>query len=477
MLKNRALQKQSRLKMSKFLSRATPFLLLLLSSNIYAENILLSDAEALTIDAKIYAESYGVPLDEAARRLLIMHTSQDQVEKISLSNQEKISGMYFSNGKDFALNVNVVGDNGQTNTVLTKKPERILFYNKDNRRSIRERNGLLDREVDVTEKIMITGVSVPVKFNKNHVNTKNDRQRNIDKNISYLRSILPDLEMILDDEENGVSLVYVKKETPETKSIVQNILKTPVSVIEIPTGIQPTMTRGGSVLRRVSDSALHCMTGFVGRIQDTSGVLRDWGVITAGHCITGTNLKYTDKDGTSYPIAPYSSGTVRNDSLMDLAFLKSSTTAGQQAVAEFYADSTTNRRNLTAKRTRTSTTVKSSTIKGSFICHLGQTSRTNQTLVQSCGEVTSISGANHNGGNTYVVVSNTQSGAGTIRTTGSGTLKCVRGDSGGPWFALTTAYGIQSACSWTDSTESIAKTVIYTSVDYIPSIGAALVFK
>lgn len=204
------------------------------------------------------------------------------------------------------------------------------------------------------------------------------------------------------------------------------------------------------------------------------------GVITAGHCIDPNvplNYKDKDKDGTQYAISPVA-GMYRDDTGMDLAFMKAGTTTTQQAVPEFYADATSPARALTGKRNRTSTAVKSGTVKGSYVCHLGQTSPTNPALMQSCGEVISITGANHHpGGNTYVVVTNTQSGAGTNHTSGLGTLRCVRGDSGGPWFALNVAFGIQSACSWKDTGETITNTVIYTSVDYLADIGAQLVYQ
>ncbi|KQE06144.1 hypothetical protein APD35_14255 [Acinetobacter pittii] len=62
-------------------------------------------------------------------------------------------------------------------------------------------------------------------------------------------------------------------------------------------------------------------------------------------------------------------------------------------------------------------------------------------------------------------------------TSGLGTLRCFRGDSGGPWFALNVAFGIQSACSWKDAGETVTNTVIYTSVDYLADIGAQLVYQ
>jgi hypothetical protein len=85
---------------------------------------------------------------------------------------------------------------------------------------------------------------------------------------------------------------------------------------------------------------------------------------------------------------------------------------------------------------------------GLFLCHLGQQTLNSSAVVQSCGEVatttalrSSTGSATFTGGS-FVVVRNTQSGAGTFAITGSGTLLCFQGDSGGPWFAGTAALGV-----------------------------------
>lgn len=61
-------------------------------------------------------------------------------------------------------------------------------------------------------------------------------------------------------------------------------------------------------------------------------------------------------------------------------------------------------------------------------------------------------------------------------TTGQGSLHSYSGDSGGPWFALTTGHGIMHACFWKgqDSTSPVDIS-IYTSLDYLNSIGASIV--
>lgn len=59
-----------------------------------------------------------------------------------------------------------------------------------------------------------------------------------------------------------------------------------------------------------------------------------------------------------------------------------------------------------------------------------------------------------------------------------GTLRCVAGDSGGPWFAYTTGYGVQSGCGWVNKeTQKQATVTVITSLDYANLVGATLVTK
>lgn len=60
---------------------------------------------------------------------------------------------------------------------------------------------------------------------------------------------------------------------------------------------------------------------------------------------------------------------------------------------------------------------------------------------------------------------------------GVGKLRCVRGDSASPWFTLNVAFGIALACSWMEQTETVTRTVIYTSEDSLADIGAQLVYQ
>lgn len=439
---------------------------------------LMNEAETLAMDAKNYAASYNVSTDEAMRRLLIMHGTGEQLTGLQESYGNKLSGIYFDNTQNFGLNIKIKGGYSQPKfTRLEKKPvlniRKLKSINPEERKLVRSANNLTETEVEAAYTILEKGASSPVTVTYNAPNTKKERNNSIFGHQHLAKKRFPAIEMVLDDEQTGNVLVYVNSLKAVQQGELEKIFKTKVDLIEIPGGIQATKTRGGSWLVKSSDLSNYCMTAFTAKRISTG----ELGVITAGHCIKAdTPLSYKDKDGTQYAISPVS-GMYINDTSMDLAFMKAGTTTAQQAVPQFYADSTSTPRALTGKRYRASTDVKTSTVKGSYICHLGQTSNTNSALVQSCGEVTSITGANHNGGNTYVVVSNTQSGAGTDHTSGLGTLRCVPGDSGGPWFALNVAFGVQSACSWKDADKTIARTVIYTSVDFLADIGAQLVYQ
>ena len=155
-------------------------------------------------------------------------------------------------------------------------------------------------------------------------------------------------------------------------------------------------------------------------------------------------------------------------------------------VGQFFADTASPARAVTSTRSRTSTNAASGgtsttvgTTTGSFVCHLGQDSAGSGYFVQSCGEVVSTNGSKTSSplaGGTYVVVRNTQTGAGSVTTSGTGTLKCFPGDSGGPVFANTTAFGIMSACSWKNNvTGGTVSYALYTSVDFFSNIGVTIV--
>ena len=433
----------------------------------------LDQSEALALDAKIYAANYGVSQEEALRRLLIMLDTGDEIASIEQQEGSRLAGVYFDNGSQFGLKVRVVGDNVPPSKRIVRKAYKLQIKadkiaRRAERKALRARYKLSDSDVEAAETAIQTDTVAEVSFLPKGRMRKAEREQQVSAKIAALKQRIPSFQMAYDDEQTEETVVYVKADDGTAKREAEAAFGTPVRIVVIPTGLQQTAVRGGSLLRRVSDDNWYCMTAFAAKRTSTGAL----GVLTAGHCIDGTALKYVDVDGTRINNIAAVSGMAQNNATMDIAFLSNAT-----AVAEFYADTTTTPRGLTATRSRASTTTKAGTVKGSFVCHLGQTSSSASTLIQSCGEVTSTSGAGALGGSTFVVVSNTQSGAGTALTSGQGTLRCSRGDSGGPVFAGTIAFGIQSACAWNDAAETITNILVYTSIDYASSIGATIVFK
>lgn len=63
----------------------------------------------MATDAQHYARNYGVSLEEAKRRLLIMANSGPEIEALEQEFKGKIAGIYFDNRGEFKLRVRTVG--------------------------------------------------------------------------------------------------------------------------------------------------------------------------------------------------------------------------------------------------------------------------------------------------------------------------------------------------------------------------------
>lgn len=466
-----------------------PLLLIsVLSVHTFANDTnIVAEAEALAIDAKFYAASYGVPYDEAVRRLILMHGANTTISNIRNDVKNNLQGIYFDNSKnDFGLKVNVASYPQNIPKVLSIKPQssqvvQRILSNTGNT-ALRKQFNVSDTDIRTVANQYSQPLTAAISFNKQIYKTKDERLKNISSKRQQLKTALPNLTLVYDDEKTGGAKVYVKSDNGNSKQVAERILNVPVDVIVVPYSSR-VATRGGSPLLATAPASVKgqiaCFSGFIGK---RNGVL---GIITAGHCASVgqfSQYEYSDRDGTKYIIPllsasqPITSGW-RDDSVADLGFLPAGTSSAQAAKAEFYADSSVNYRKLTATKSRSGTAWDNGTVNGAYICHLGKTGEYATTLTQSCGEVDSINGSNMDGnGNTFVIVKNTNGNAGHPHTTGQGSLRCYHGDSGSPWFALTTGYGIMHGCAWQGADSSTPVTIAtYTSLDYLNSIGTTIV--
>lgn len=444
----------------------------------------LDTAEALAVDAKIYAAAYGVPVDEAIRRLSVMTGFGPETAAETGAEGADFAGAYFDNASaEFGLMVRskrsgnaekLLVRRGKAGPSKAQKEQR-----RAERRALRSKAGISDGEVEAAEDILASDLPVKVKKKGGAANSLRELKAELQSNADKLRSV-PGLQTTYVDQKTGeIVLMVAGSDSSAARAAASAFLKAPFRIDLVPGKFKDVSIRGGDFT--VEQSRQYCMTAFAARRTSDSKT----GVVTAGHCASPNPISIRDDNGSLYTLTQ--SGIVNNGTTMDLMFLSGTPTG----VAQFYYDNSGYVRSVTGTRSRASTTdgngtyTAASTVPGSFICHLGQKTLGSSIKAQSCGEVISVDGNRSTGamtGGNYVIVRNTQSGAGTIRTSGTGTLICFEGDSGGPVFANTIAYGVTSACLWANNATSspadgTALYLMYTSVDYFPSIGVSILVQ
>lgn len=469
---------------------------------VTGEPQVVDEAEALAMDAKIYAESYGVPFDEALNRMTTMIYGGQGVASATNAEGSDLGGKYFDNGADFGLVVRSKAPKSERSVSFT--PQTKENYGRLNAAAKRERNearkafrqklALNDAQISKAEDALSKSHQLKVKFQKADVTVEE-----MNKAVQALRQeggTIEGFNVAFANERDGVVNVILDREVPESsKAKIRNIAKIPVIFEVLAGGMQPVANiRGGSKLYTSStstgSSARYCMSAFGARhnTAKTSSGAAITGLVTAAHCTSVSNI--IADDGTNYSVTLGAQMDDRGGTnKADLRFIYNANN-NPVGVGQFYFDGTTSVRNVTGTRTRSGTNIGggtpdtvSGTTTGSFVCHLGQTGSGSSNSIQSCGEVISINasqsstgtGATQSGGY-FVMLRNTQSGAGTVRSSGTGTLRCYQGDSGGPFFAGTVAFGVLSSCGWSGAVNSdTARYAMYKSTDYFTDLGVTII--
>lgn len=473
-----------------------------------APGAVLDEAEALAVDAKLYAAEYGVTFDEAVQRLTTMIYGTGAVSEAASAEGTDLAGRYFDNNSaEFGL------------VVATKKaqraPKTVSFtprtkenYGRLTAESRKARNEqrkearriakLSEAEVAKAEDVLGKPASLKVRYNVGKAHNLLELTQSVDTLVAKKGSI-PGFQLAFVDEiESNVKVMTTARLTDAQQREVRQLVKVPVEFEFLATPIrQVANMRGGSKLYNssaaTSSSRRECMTAFGVRhntITTSTGAAMT-GMVTAAHCNTATNV--IADDGRNYTITHGQVDDTRglnNIGETDISFVHGANN-NPAGLGTFYYDGTTNLRAVSGTQSRGGTAVGSGTWNqvtgtavGSYICHVGQTSPGSTTNMQSCGEVISVNAdqsedgtvVNQTGGY-FVMVRNTSSGKGTVLgSTGSGTLRCHYGDSGGPWFAGTVAYGVMSACHWSDADNgNRAAFSLYTSLDYLNWIGSTII--
>lgn len=377
-----------------------------------------SQQETITVDllenAQSYAADYGVPVEEALRRLQVQGALAETLAAIETATRDRFAGAWLEHTPAFRLVVRLTGS---------------------------------DKELPNEARSLVAQSAVPIEWISGAQAPLSQLVDKLAMAPASLRTRYSQLAGVDIDVKSGEVVLFIEqqdgaKAAQDATAVTiqreaQELLGLPVrvEVVDAPAG--DGHTRGGAHLTS-------CTSGFVVRHPATGTT----GYITAGHC--GNTQTYFEYGGVSYASTFISE--IR-DADQDVQWH----TTSHPEYPHFYADSTTSYRLLQAQLNR------SGQVIGGFVCHRGKTTG------YSCGTIASKTfqptWANACFGVTCASV--------WIRVQGAN-LKCYPGDSGGPWFLNNTAYGIYKGQSSSGPAVGNCNWAVYSAADYF---GIPLLFN
>ena len=365
----------------------------------------LSRADAIRQDAAVYAAQHQVSLAEAVRRLRVQEASVPGTDRIGAEFRDRLAGISIEHAPEYRIVVLLTG--------VEPVADRMLH---------------------------VAGSDVPVVFRTGALATHAEAIAALRRHLIDLRAELPGARGAGYDQRTGEVVLLVRSADAEKFGVAairaraEQVGGVPVRV-EINDLRESNMDVGGGGLvdgvNPVDGRRYRCTTGFV----VTEGT-RD-AIATAAHC--PDDLIYRDAEGDAIPL-PFAEqfGVGYQDVQINLS-------PGAEPPL-FYSD-----RKAGSLRKLSSWRNLASTRAGDFVCHWGESSG------YSCAEVQLTDYAPPGtlcGGPcepTWVTVP------------GPG---CMPGDSGGPVFSGTTAFGIAKGINRTQS--GACNFYYYMSTDYLP---------
>jgi hypothetical protein len=364
-----------------------------------------SPAEALAQDAAEYARLESVSLDEALRRLRFQEASIAKIDALRAEFMDRLAGLVIQHHPDYRIIVLLTGNDW------------------------------------VQDRFIAAGGSiVPVNFRTGAAVTHQQLVDALEQHQMEMRAILSRPQGMGVDERTGEIVVLSRASDVEGEQLAEKqqqlaaIAGVPVRIRTLDDVDVDLSVEGGSRVAGIDarDGRRYaCTTGFV--VTD----LARTGIVTAAHC--PDNLIYYGPDGAQVPLSFVGEwGALTRDVQVHV-------TADPQK-PEFYVDKDRRRiRPLTGARSR------SSTRAGDIVCHRGESSGYSCSLV----ELLDFAPPGSLCGGPCEPVWVTVAGP-----------SCHSGDSGGPIFAGTTAFGIVKGASYKRNGE--CSFYFYMSIDYLP---------
>lgn len=367
---------------------------------------LLTRAEAIDQDAAVYAKQHQVPISEAVRRLRIQEATVPEMDKIATEFADRLAGISIEDAPQYRIVVLLTGTEPVSDRTLR-----------------------------------VAGSTVQVVFRTGALTTHAQAIAALRRHLIDLRSELPGARGAGYDQRTGEIVLLVRHEDAERFGVAairaraEQVGGVPVRV-EINDLHEANMSvAGGGLVDGINPTdgrRYRCTSGFV--VTDGTKTA----LATAAHC--ADELTYRDPDGSALPLPLESQfGAAYQDVQINLT--------PASAEPDFYSDRKNDQlRKLTSWRNVASTRA------GDFVCHWGESSG------YSCAEVQLTDYAPPGalcGGPcepTWVTVSGP---------------RCMAGDSGGPVFSGTTAFGIAKGINRTRAGGG-CNFYYYMSTDYLP---------
>jgi hypothetical protein len=364
--------------------------------------------EALTQDAAEYARMRSVTMEEALRRLRAQEDSVATTERLRLALRERVAGISIEHHPQYRIRVLLTGTAPVANQAA-----------------------------------LAAGSPVPVVFQLGAASTREQIIAAMRLHQPTLRAELPKARGMGLDSRTGELVLLIAPSDAERFGIAaidqraESITGVPVRV-EVVSRPDSNMVRGGGrVEGQDPTDGKHyaCTTGFVVTKEARTGIS------TAAHC--PDKLLYRDSDGGKIPLEFIGQWGVATRDVQ--IHVRPATADSGNDDPFFYADRRNGKlRPLTGWRTRESTRA------GEWLCHWGESSG------YSCSEVALTDYAPPGdlcGGPCEPV---------WVTVTGP---SCKAGDSGGPVFIGTTAFGIAKGGS---GLRTRCNFYYYMSTDFLP---------
>lgn len=361
--------------------------------------------EALAEDAGEYARRNGVGIEEAVRRLRAQEESVRFTDRLQDIFKDRLAGISIEHSPEYRIVVLLTGSEPE--------PDQTIFA---------------------------AGMMVPVVFRTGAAATHDQVTSAMWQHGDAIRAAAPNTQGMGFDGRTGELVLLVRSAgsgllaPAELEGQLETLTGVPVRVRVLDSENRNLGIGGGSRVEGISPQdgrRYACTTGFV--VTDGTQT----GVVTAAHC--PDTLTYFDPEGGEVPLSFVGGWGARYQDVQVHV-------APQSLKPQFYADARKSAlRNVTTWRRRTSTRA------GDAVCHRGETTG------YSCSEVELTDFAPPGalcGGPCDPV---------WVTVTGP---SCRGGDSGGPIFHGTVAFGIAKGGSYSRSGR--CNFYYYMSTDYLP---------